>query len=81
VLATWDEATDGFEHFAWGIMPELGDRVDRSQADLEQRQLDRAGFLATMARTGRMESADWQTAVRRYLATEATRTPSPRDAR
>jgi hypothetical protein len=78
VLATWDESTDSFEHFAWGIMPELADRVDRSQADLEQRQLDRAGFLATMARTGGLEAHDWQAAVRRYLATEATRTPSPR---
>jgi hypothetical protein len=78
VLATWDEATDGFEHYAWGIMPELADRVDRSQADLEQRQLDRAGFLATMARSGPVTADDWPMMVRRYLATEATRTPSPR---
>jgi hypothetical protein len=78
VLATWDESTDGFEHFAWGIVPELADRIDRSPADLEQRQLDRAGFLATMARTAPVTTDDWPTIVRRYLATEATRTPSPR---
>ncbi len=41
------------------IMPELADRVDRSQADLEQRQLDRAGFLATMARTGPVTTDEW----------------------
>ena len=49
VLATWDPGTDAFEHFAWGITPELADRVDRSQADLEQRQAARALSLARLA--------------------------------
>ena len=77
VLATWDRESDAFEHFAWGITPELSDRVDRSQADFEQRQLDRAGFLARMARTGAMAAGEWATVTNRYLATEATRTPAP----
>jgi hypothetical protein len=80
VLATWDEASDRFEHFAWGILPELADRVDRSQADLELRQLDRVGFLAKLARGGAMTADAWAAAVRRYLVTEATRTPAPRRA-
>ena len=46
VLATWDADADGYEHFAWAITPELADRVDRSQADLEERQRSRATFLA-----------------------------------
>lgn len=49
VLATWDPASDAFEHFAWGITPELADRVDRSQADLEERQAARAASLARLA--------------------------------
>jgi hypothetical protein len=78
VLATWDRASDRFEHYAWGIAPELAERVDRSQADLEQRQLDRAGFLATMARSDPMSAREWAAVVRRYLTTEATRTPARR---
>lgn len=76
VLAAWDEATASWEHYAWAITPELADRVDRSQADLEQRQLDRAGFLASMARSEALSSEAWAAVVRRYLATEATRTPA-----
>jgi hypothetical protein len=76
VLAAWDTVTQTWEHYAWAITPELADRVDRSQADLEQRQLDRAGFLSTMARSATLGSEAWATVVRRYLATEATRTPA-----
>lgn len=57
VLATWDPATDLFEHFAWGITPELADRVDRSQADLEQRQSARAVSLARIAATPDLDPA------------------------
>lgn len=76
VLAAWDEAAGAWEHFAWGITPELADRVDRSQADLEQRQLDRAGFLSAMARSEPLGREAWESVVSRYLATEATRTPA-----
>jgi hypothetical protein len=76
VLAAWDSVTQTWEHYAWAITPELADRVDRSQADLEQRQLDRAGFLKMMARSDRLGPEAWATVVRRYLATEATRTPA-----
>jgi hypothetical protein len=79
VLAAWDEAAAAWEHDAWAITPELADRVDRSQADFEHRQLDRAGFLAAMARSEGAEPMDreaWGAIVGRYLATEATRTPA-----
>jgi hypothetical protein len=79
VLAAWEHAGGTWEHYAWGILPELADRVGRTQSDLEQRQLDRVGFLVTMARHGPMAPAEWRTAVSRYLATEATRTPAVRD--
>ncbi|MBX3029438.1 MAG: hypothetical protein KF809_04725 [Chloroflexi bacterium] len=36
VLATWRTEEDTFDDFSWGVAPELADRVDRSQADLEE---------------------------------------------
>ena len=35
VLATWDPARDRFEHFGWGITPELARRVGRRAGDFE----------------------------------------------
>jgi hypothetical protein len=73
VLAAWDERGDTFEDYAWGITPELADRIDRSQADLEERQADRARFLARLETT----LADYPERVRTYLATEPPRVPAP----
>ena len=52
VLATWDRHADRFEHFAWGITPELADRVGRRQDEFERLHRDRAAFLAALAETG-----------------------------
>ena len=69
VLAAWDEQDDVYEHYAWGITPELADRIDRSQADLEERQRDRAAFLA--AAVADDATAEEQRArMERYLAAE-----------
>lgn len=76
VLATWDERDDTYEHFAWGITPELADRVDRAQTDFEERQHDRAGLLAGLA--SRPTSAhDWEAHVRESLLAEPPREPAP----
>ncbi len=72
VLAAWDEGADTFEDYAWGITPELADRVDRSQADLEERQADRARFLAGLT----VDDA-YAERVAAYLATEPPRVPAP----
>ena len=40
VLTTWDPATDEFEHFGWGVIPELARRVGRRAGDFEI-ELDR----------------------------------------
>ncbi len=40
VLATRDGTTDTFEHFAWGVMPELAARTGRRPGDVE-RELER----------------------------------------
>lgn len=58
VLATWDPAGDGFEHFAWGVTPELAARVGRSQADFEERQAERAALLRALVGAGRLSAAD-----------------------
>ena len=45
VLATWVPETDTFDHFAWGLTPELADLVDRTQASFEELQASRAAAL------------------------------------
>ncbi|MGZ6340554.1 MAG: hypothetical protein ACXWMX_01770 [Candidatus Limnocylindrales bacterium] len=49
VLATWDAGRDCFEHFAWGIVPELGERTGRTSGDFEREQARRAAALAGLA--------------------------------
>jgi hypothetical protein len=76
VLAAWDEHADAYEDYAWGITPELADRVDRSQADFEERHHDRSRFLATVAEAGE----GYAERVAGYLATEPPRIPAPKHA-
>jgi hypothetical protein len=77
VLATWDADTDSFEHFAWGVTPELGDRVDRAQADLEDRQRGRAALIERAVGAGVVASGAFGDLVRDHLATEPPRVPAP----
>jgi hypothetical protein len=35
VLATWDPVAQAFEHFAWGVLPEIAARLGRRPGDLE----------------------------------------------
>lgn len=76
VLATWEGETGRYEHYAWGITPELADRVDRAQADFEDRQRDRAGLLAGFV-GGAHRHADWGELSKVYLRTEPPRVPAP----
>lgn len=79
VLATWDPATDAFEHFAWGITPELADRVDRSQADLEDRQAARAASLARLAAAAApdLDPARVRATIAALVASEPPREHAP----
>lgn len=72
VLATWDPVADAFDHFAWGVMGELADRVDRSQASFEELQATRAAAIGALA-------ADPQTApsLEDVLDAEPPRVPAP----
>jgi hypothetical protein len=76
VLAAWDERDDSYEHNAWGITPELADRVDRAQADFEERQRDRARVLAGLAATS-TSARDWEARIRETLRAEPAREPAP----
>jgi archaeal flagellar protein FlaI len=64
VLATWDPATDTFEHFGWGIMPELALRVGRRPGDFEIEQDRRRDLLDALVEAGTTATDD----VRRALA-------------
>ena len=64
VLATWDGRLGRYEHFAWGVIPEIAARLGRRagdvEADLHHRRDDLAG-LATAGLTSLEE-------VRRLIA-------------
>ena len=53
VLATWDPAADRFEHFGWGITPELAARVGRRAGDFEVERERRRTLLEDLAGAGR----------------------------
>jgi hypothetical protein len=49
VLAAWDDRLEKFEHFAWGVLPEIAARLGRRtgdlEADLHHRRDDLAGLV------------------------------------
>ena len=51
VLATWNSATERWDHFAWGVLAELGARIGRTSLELEGEQGRRASALADRAAT------------------------------
>ena len=64
VLATWDERLGRYEHFDWGVLPEIAARLGRRtgdlEADLHHRRDDLAGLV-----TAKLTSLD---EVRRLMA-------------
>ncbi|MEO8468159.1 MAG: hypothetical protein ABI573_00675 [Chloroflexota bacterium] len=62
VLATWEPARSVFEHFAWGVLPEIAARLGRKagdlEADLHHRRDDIGGLatagVASLAEVGRL---------------------------
>ena len=72
VLTTWDAATDGFEHFGWGVTPELAMRVGRKPGDFEHEVDRRAAVLDALVAAGTVAVDD----VRRALATAAAADPT-----
>ena len=72
VLATWAPAT-GFDHFAWGLTPELADQVDRTQASFEELQASRAAAIGAIVAGDPADTAATLDAVR---AAEPPRQPA-----
>jgi len=54
VLATWDPGRSEYDHFAWGIYPELAARTGRRAGDLEREHQDRAERLRSEATRDRI---------------------------
>ena len=52
VLATRDEAGGRFDHFAWGIYPELAERTGQRAGDFEREHGERTEYLAALAASG-----------------------------
>ena len=52
VLATWDERLGRYEHFAWGVLPEIAARLGRRTGDLEADIHHRRDDLAGLAKAG-----------------------------
>jgi hypothetical protein len=75
VLSARNERTGELEHFAWAVTPELADRVDRSQADLERRQAARTRVLTQAVGLADPERA--AQLLRDHLAGEPPREPAP----
>ena len=68
VLATWNESTDSFEHFAWGVVTELADRVGRRPADFESELSRREEYLAGLAGAGIVDPDAVRAAIDGYHA-------------
>jgi hypothetical protein len=52
VLATWDPRLERYEHFAWGVIPEIAARLGRRTGDLEADLHHRRDDLAGLAKAG-----------------------------
>jgi hypothetical protein len=72
VLATWDPAADRFEHFGWGITPELASRIGWKAGDLEVEIDRRRVFLHDLATAGTTEVGAAESAIRTYRPLTAT---------
>jgi hypothetical protein len=66
VLATWDPTEDAFEHFGWGIIPELARRVGRPAGDFEIEVDRRRDHLEALVAAGTTDVEAARAAIRGY---------------
>jgi len=69
VLATWDPNRDRFEHFGWGVTPELAMRIGRKPGDFELEVDRRRDYLAGLAEAGIVEVDAVRAAIDGYRST------------
>ncbi len=77
VLATWDPGHDRFEHFGWGITPELAVRLERRPGDLEIDIDRRRDYLAGLAEAGIVEVDALRAAIDGFRTIPADATGIP----
>lgn len=66
VLATWDDRLGRYEHFAWGVLPEIAARLGRRAGDLEADLHHRRDDLAGLAKAGVTKLGEVQRLVAGY---------------
>jgi hypothetical protein len=66
VLAAWDERLGRYEHFAWGVLPEIAARLGRRAGDLEADLHHRRDDLAGLVKGGVTKLEDVQRLVAGY---------------
>ena len=71
VLTTWDADHDHFEHFGWGITPELAMRVERRPGDFEIEVERRRDYLDGLAMAAITDVDAVRAAIDGYRATIA----------
>ncbi len=76
VLAAWDPKLERYEHFAWGVLPEIAARLGRRGVDLEADLHHRRDDLAGLVKAGLTEIGE----VRRLIAGYQTRWGDGHDA-
>ena len=69
VLATWDPTADRFEHFGWGVTPELALRVGRKAGDFELEVEGRRDYLHGLAAAGIVDVDAVRAALHGYRST------------
>ncbi len=68
VLATWDDRLGRYEHFAWGVLPEIAARLRRPAGDLEADLHHRRDDLAGLAMAGVTSLDQVRTLIAGYRA-------------
>lgn len=66
VLVAWDEQNARWEHFAWGVAPDLGQAMGRPAGDVEIEQARRREYLEAIATAGVTDRARVRTALAGY---------------
>jgi hypothetical protein len=77
VLATWDPARDEFEHFGWGVTPELALCVGRKAGDFELAVDRRGDYLAGLAEAGIVDVDAVRAAIHGYRTTTSAAGATP----
>ncbi|MBA2702041.1 MAG: hypothetical protein H0U58_10110 [Chloroflexi bacterium] len=77
VLTAWDGTRDVFEHFGWGINPELAMRVGRRAGDFELEVDSRRTFLDGLLESGTIEVEGVRAAIAGYRDLPASPTQLP----